>query len=907
MGRSTARSTDEQLGRQWLAWAAKCGDRAEAVRLARSFRYWAKRLDLTDPGDIDGDLAGFDLPDVVALRSRLRQSRHLLQPLGTWRSAGASLLLRIRDDPALGGLAAQAADDLGESRLIPRWPLPDTGSPAFHRQLQHPGGVDACAFTRDGSRLVTAGGGRILLWDVGTASVLHSFPGPAAEPGAEAAQVEDICVAPDGSWLGTMHTPGKLGLSVGRPGALRIWELPRLTPRHLLTDSAEWPLGCAASRDGRLFVSYHADRLVCCWDPASGTMVSELRGATDPGRVGESAPAALSADGTWLALTNVDGSVELRDTRTAAVLRRLIGHPQPVTELVIAPDDRWLATTDGRSLRIWDVETGACLRTVDTSPHPCVGLATDPGGRWVAACTGARGIQVVSARPDGHDRAAGTAHAAPAGGGWLRRRLAARLANVVERAAVDRGTFTGGYCLVDRTGSRIVSLTGLEYSDHGGQQLWFIHVASTWDPETGRLLATRDFPDDVKTGVLDPDGRWLATIRADRIQILDPATMQPQATVEGASSAVTAYAAHLGAGWLATGHGSGAVRLLRPGLAAGSVPAEPAHLQASVDLEKCFVPPHGRWLLTRAGRRFAVRDPATGAIRRQFSGETTGVFLNGAWRLGCVTTDGSLAYTVDDDGTLRTWDPDSGQQLATQRGSNGEEFVIEQVPPGWLATAVDGRLRLRDRLGRLRQDVPAHPMRPAVAAHGGDWLATQSDTGVHIWDADSGRTIAVLPGETRPVALPRPGAPYLLLTMDAAGRVLLRDPATDQPPTPFGTGREAAEPQDRIAAVDPAGRWFVHLRGAALERWDIASGTVATLGQPSGPAAPDAVAASPDGRLLAVAGPAGLLRFFAATEGREHLAIRLDSSLRDICWLPDSATVLTVGSAGAYLLSLPGH
>lgn len=266
-------STGEYLLRHWLSDALDRDDRDSAIEVSRSLRYWAHRLNLADPGDVDRDLASWDLPDLVALRSALRRNRHVLRPLDSWRSVGASLALRIATDPALAGFTAQADSVLGDALLTPVWPLPDIWLAEFFRELHHPTELSACAFTPDGSALITAGGGRILLWDVDSGTLQHAYPhAHTEEPAAEAAEIARLCVAPDGRWLGTMHTPGQLATRMGRPGALRIWDLPTLRPRHLLADDAESLMDCGTDSAGRLFVSYHLDRVVRCWDPISGAV-----------------------------------------------------------------------------------------------------------------------------------------------------------------------------------------------------------------------------------------------------------------------------------------------------------------------------------------------------------------------------------------------------------------------------------------------------------------------------------------------------------------------------------------------------------------------------------------------------------------------------------------------------------
>ena len=240
--------------------------------------------------------------------------------------------------------------------------------------------VDDLAVAPDGSWLATTSNSRygeavVQVRDPATGQERAVLPGRA------------VAMAPDGSWLATSNS---------RYGeAVRVWDPATGQERAALASSRYRASIVAIRKDTSWLTTAGArrDERVRVWDPATGQERAVL-----PGRA-----AAMGPDGSWLATisdsehdgTTVwiwdagggrkqgfcsgrkcrlsavaiapdgrllatrrdrDGMVEIWDSATLSAAP--VGCHREDSEVAIAPDSSWLATSDGRRVRIWDPATG---------------------------------------------------------------------------------------------------------------------------------------------------------------------------------------------------------------------------------------------------------------------------------------------------------------------------------------------------------------------------------------------------------------------------------------------------------------------------------------------------------------------------------------------------------------------
>jgi WD40 repeat protein/DNA-binding SARP family transcriptional activator len=256
----------------------------------------------------------------------------------------------------------------------------DTGTLQRRRSLRAMRGFAAAVdFSPDGRLLAVAGErGRVTLWDALTLA-------PAGELRGLRANVQAVAFSPDGELLAAAE------VDTERP-RLHVWSVRRGTVT-LRSDTQATSL--AFSPDGKLIAAAALDRGTEIRDARSARLVKRL--PTE----GLSRSVAFSRDGSLLAVGQFDGDGHLYSTESwEPVGRRLEGHTQRITFADFSPDGRTLATAsaDG-AVALWDVESqkpvGSPL-TVEPDTFASVTLSPD-GSRLFAVSTRGDGIRLATA------------------------------------------------------------------------------------------------------------------------------------------------------------------------------------------------------------------------------------------------------------------------------------------------------------------------------------------------------------------------------------------------------------------------------------------------------------------------------------------------------------------------------
>jgi WD40 repeat protein len=267
---------------------------------------------------------------------------------------------------------------IGNRTLL--WDLQKIGDPAaMPQELRgHVLSVAAIAFSPDCRWLATGGAdARVRLWDL--KGDLATPPRVLSE---HLNRVEIVAFSPDGKWLATG------GADIG----VYLWDLSQgdvSTVESIILPNHENGVAAVVfGREGRWLYSVDRNATLRRWDLAGANPASN---PTSRSTYGNAVAAALDPTGSWLAVGNYYGTVDLWDLRTQdlgespAILR---GHEKRVSVLAFSDDGATLVTgSHDNTVRLWDMtakDPGARSRVLRAHERSLIGAAFGGKNSWLA-------------------------------------------------------------------------------------------------------------------------------------------------------------------------------------------------------------------------------------------------------------------------------------------------------------------------------------------------------------------------------------------------------------------------------------------------------------------------------------------------------------------------------------------
>ncbi len=277
-----------------------------------------------------------------------------------------------------------------------------------HTLRTEPKEMITAAFWPDGSTVAVLAGADLSQWHPDNGALDHVMTG--TSPGRL------VAVAPDGKTIAAAFTKsvhlvdpktgaswnyvhggrvsmmqfspdGRFLVSTSGDNYVKLADTLSRNVEQIHTSSRRTGSYAAFAADGRTIVVVQNDGVVRLWEPRPQR---HLHRVPDLGR--SVLCIQHSSDGRWLAIGGGDmhhdpqrWSIDLRDSQTGELVRRLVGHRLTVSALAFSLDGRVLASASyDETVRLWDTETGLCERTLGGHGGIVCGVALSPDGRFLA-------------------------------------------------------------------------------------------------------------------------------------------------------------------------------------------------------------------------------------------------------------------------------------------------------------------------------------------------------------------------------------------------------------------------------------------------------------------------------------------------------------------------------------------
>jgi WD40 repeat protein len=660
-----------------------------------------------------------------------------------------------------------------------------------------------------------------------------------------------------------------------RPEYQQVWEtrylrnlwLKEARPRRVFAGHTDRVVSVCFSPNGKTVLTASHDKTARLSDATTGQELFVLRGHTK-----EILSACFSPDGKTVLTGSKDRTARLWDAETGQEKAVLTGHTDQVVSLGFRLDgQRVLTGSMDRTARVWDTQTGQ--EKVQFKGH-----------------TGS--VVCVNFSPDGKTVLTGSGYLFTRGRDLGRADNTARLweAETGQEKATLKGH--GGslwsVCF-SPDGQRVLT---------GGED----KTARLWDAQTGQEKGVFQGTHYITSACFSPDGKRVLTLSAEYpARLWDTQTGRENTALKGQTGVIT------NACFSPDGQ-----RILTDGISGARLwDAKTGKALAAFKGggRFCFSPDGQSVLIGGPDGTVQLWDAETSDERSTLKGSLTRVF--GV----CFSPDSRSVLAGGPDGTARLLDAETGREKGVFKGGrrrSGTGGLVLFSPEGKRVLTGGEQVGARLWDAESGQDVAdlAHTLSITAACFSPDgkrlltgsgvvqkvlgeaMISQGADTTARLWDAQTGRELAVLNhgGQVASVCFSPDGK--TALTGSGAG-ARLWDVQTGQEQLVLKGGGGTG------ACFSPDGKHVLagsHDGTARL--WDAQSGQEqAVLKGHTGEVR--AVAYSPDGKHVLTGSKDRTARLWDAETGQEHAVLKGHRNwVESVCFSPDSQRVLTGSSDG---------